>query len=183
VLVDFGYGIDRELFQPHPAIVIGEFQELLVVVPTNSDDGQSVHPDIRKALLKVPSDRSPTNTTPIFPKRTIINLHQVRHISKNRVTKDLYCNVRNYILPNVTIDSINQYLPHAILQDGDHLLRAIMVKLAHLYAPDMLFEIHHLHTQIGSLTSHVDALVVQIDALNIQIDALREAAVGDKTGE
>ncbi|MCP1186495.1 helix-turn-helix domain-containing protein [Paenibacillus sp. 1781tsa1] len=38
VLVDFGYGTDRELLQPHPAIVIGDFKELLVVVPTNSDD-------------------------------------------------------------------------------------------------------------------------------------------------
>lgn len=175
VLIDFGYGVDRELFQPHPAIVLGDFQELLVVAPTNSNDGAVFHGDIQKAIIRVPNDDTKVRGhRPIFPKDTIINLHQIRHVSKNRVQKDLYCNVNTYIFPNNSIDDLNRYFPYPILQHGDNLLRAIMMKLAHLYSPDSLHEIKRLQNQITLLTS-------QITFLTSQVESLKQAAASDNT--
>ncbi len=177
VFVDFGYGIDRELFQPHPAIVLGEFQELLVVAPTNTDDGAVFHGDIKKAMIRIPNDdyRLPGHRS-IFPKNTIINLHQIRHISKNRIQKDLYCNVKNYITPDNVIDELNSYFPYPILRHRDNLLRAIMMKLAHLYSPDSLYEIKRLQDHISSLTS-------QITSLSSQVETLKQvAASGNNNG-
>jgi hypothetical protein len=165
VLVDFGYGIDRELFQPHPAIVLGDFQELLVVAPTNSDDGAVFHVDIKKAIIRVPNDDTKVpGHRPIFPKDTIINLHQIRYVSKNRVHRDLYCNVNNYIVPSDVINELNRYLPYPVLQHGDHLLRAIEMKLTHLYAPDALHEIKRLNTQITAFNSQIAVLNAQMEA-------------------
>jgi hypothetical protein len=172
VLVDFGYGIDRELIQPHPAIVLGDFQEILVVVPTNTDDGTVFHGDVKKAIIRIPSDNTqPFGHQPIFPKNTIINLHQIRHISKNRIQKDLYCNVKDYIVPNNVIDELNRYLPYPALQYGDHLMQVIMVKLAHLYSPDLLHQIKRLSAQMKNLTS-------QLSILTAQLETFKQTAAG-----
>lgn len=53
VMINFGYGIDRELCQPHPAIVLADFQELMAVVPTTSDDGSVFHNEVKKAIIQV----------------------------------------------------------------------------------------------------------------------------------
>jgi hypothetical protein len=158
------YGIDRELFKPHPAIVLSDFQEILVVVPTNSDDGTVFHHDIEKAIIRIPSDSTlPFGSRPIFPKNTIINLHQIRHISKNRIRNDLYCNVKDYIVPQNVIKDLNKYLPYPALIDGDHLMQVIMVKLAHLYSPDLLHQMKRLSDQIKFLTSQLSVLTAQLE--------------------
>jgi mRNA-degrading endonuclease toxin of MazEF toxin-antitoxin module len=159
VLVDFGYGVDRELFQPHPAIVLADFQELITVVPTTSDDGSVFHEDVKKAIIKVPSDATGApGDRPIFPKDTIINLHQIKVVSKNRVQKDLRCNVNTYVVPNRVIDELNLHYPYPVLQHGDHLLRTIEMQLSHLYAPDTLHEVKRLHDQIVALTTQIESL-------------------------
>lgn len=165
VFVDYGYGVDRELFQPHPAIVLGDFNELLVVVPTNSDEGSKVSGTIEKALIRVPNDNKPTTKKPVFPKDTIINLHQVRHISKNRVVTDLRANVKSYEMPQHKIDQLNRYLPYPVLKPGDNLHKVIMVKLAHLYFPDILFENKRLQDQITELEANVKLLTSQLTAM------------------
>lgn len=171
VLVDFGYGIDRELFQPHPAIVIGDFKELLVVVPTNSDDGSSFPGDLEKALIRIPTDSHPSKKYPIFPKDTLINLHQIRHISKNRVKKDLRANVKLYNMPKSNITQLNGYLPYPVLNHGDSLHRAIMVQLAQIYSPDVLFEIKRLQ-------DHITTLEAQVEMLTSQLATMSQAAAG-----
>lgn len=165
VLIDFGYGLDRELFQPHPAIVLGDFGEILVVAPTESDDGRAALPDIEKALIRIPSDAAPGITRPIFPKNTIIKLHQIRHISKNRVKTDLGCSAKDYIVPANIINRLNAHLPYPALSHGNSLYQVIMVKLSHLYTPDSLFEIKRLNAEIDSLKGHVASLTNQIEIL------------------
>lgn len=172
VLVDFGYGIDRELFQPHPAIVLDDFGKLLVVVPTNTDDGNVYPSDVKKAIIRIPSDHGRlSGKHPIFPKDTIINLHQIRHVSKNRIQKDLHCNVKNYIVPNDVIDELNRYLPYPVLQYGDDLMQVLMVKLAHLYSPDLLYQIKRLTDQVNDLT-------FQLSLLTDQLESLKQIAAG-----
>ncbi|GGG16575.1 type II toxin-antitoxin system PemK/MazF family toxin [Paenibacillus aceti] len=172
VMINFGYGIDRELFQPHPAIVLKDFQELIVVVPTTSDDGSEFNDEVKKAIIQVPSDRGwfPSRP-PIFPRDTIINLHQVRVVSKNRVTSDLRCSVRDYVVPPQVIDKLNKYFPYPVLKHSDHLLRTIEMKLAHLHSPDSLYEIKRLQDEISRLNS-------QIADLNEEL-AYKQAAVGE----
>jgi len=179
VFVDFGYGVDRELFQPHPAIVLGDFNEMIVVVPTNSEEGDEVFSsEIKKAIVSVPSDATGVKGHfPIFPKDTLINLHQIRHVSKNRVQKDLKCNAKNYIVPNHVIDQINTHLPYPILQYGDHLYRVLMVKLAHIYSPDTLHVIKRLQSQIASLSAQVTTLSAKLEAF------INEAATAQENSD
>lgn len=171
VFVDFGYGLDRELFQPHPAIVLGDFGEILVVAPTESDDGRAVLPDIEKALIRIPSDAAPGVARPIFPRNTIIKLHQIRHISKNRVRTDLGCSAKDYIVPSAIINNLNSHLPYPALTHGNSLYQVIMVKLSHLYAPDSLFEIKRLNAELDNLRG-------QIASLTNQIEQLKQTAAG-----
>lgn len=174
VLVNFGYGIDRELFQPHPAVVLADHQELMAVVPTTSDDGSVFHEDVKRAIIQVPSDLGlASGAKPIFPKDTVINLHQIRVVSKSRVEKDLRCNVNAYVVPDQVIDELNKHFPYPILRYGDHLLRAIEMKLAHLHSPDALHEIKRLQDNIALLNSQLAVLQTEL--------AQHEAAAGAKS--
>ncbi len=168
VLIDFGYGIDRELFQPHPAIILADFEEMIAVVPTTSDDGSGFNEKVKKAIIQIPNDTPLDGKKPIFPKPTIINLHQIRVVSKNRVQINLNCNVQNYILPDSVINQLNRYLPYPVLQNGDHLLQAIEVKISHLYAPDTLYQIKNLHNDVKRLQADIKDLNNQITSLSDQ---------------
>ncbi|WP_270166713.1 hypothetical protein [Paenibacillus sp. SYP-B4298] len=173
VTIDFGYGIDRELFQPHPAIVLADYQELMAVVPTTSDDGSVFHDEVKKAIIRVPSDAVENSASyPIFPRNTVINLHQIRVVSKNRIISDLRCNVKDYRVPDHIIDELNEYFPFPVLKHKDHLLRAIEMKLAQLLSPDSLHEIKRLQNQVENLNYIIAKLTHELSR--------KEAATGNE---
>ncbi|MBL4952201.1 type II toxin-antitoxin system PemK/MazF family toxin [Neobacillus sp. YIM B02564] len=109
VFVDFGLNAGREASLPHPAIVIQNFKDLVLVAPTTSNDGGALDPSIEKVILSVPGDGV------IFPQDTLIELHQMRCVAKNRIINDLKVNVDQYIVPNRVVDTLNQQMKNAFL--------------------------------------------------------------------
>jgi hypothetical protein len=145
VFVDFGCSnIGKETSLPHPAFIIYNFAETAIVVPTTSDDGSTFTPEMESALIRCKGDKI------IFPNDTIINLHQIRVISKNRIIRDLNCDARSYILTNDAVDELNRRLPSSIIPHGIDLQKCIEFKLAHLYAPDIFFKFIGLKKELDS---------------------------------
>ncbi|MDR7315328.1 type II toxin-antitoxin system PemK/MazF family toxin [Brevibacillus nitrificans] len=156
VNVDFGYGMDKEMMTAHPAIVVYDLPYDVVVIPTTSDDGIPVSTEIKKSVIHCPSDKAG-----IFPKDTLLYLHQVRMVSKNRIIKNLGCNVKDYVVPQNIIDELNKYLPHPVIPQNADLLKCIEWKLAYLYAPESVHEVKRLNEQIKVMQEQLAMFEVQ----------------------
>jgi mRNA-degrading endonuclease toxin of MazEF toxin-antitoxin module len=132
VYADLGLNVGRESSFPHPCIVLYNFKDLLLVVPTTTDDGGAIEKNIEKVIITCPKDGT------IFLTDTIIELHQIRCIGKNRIIRDYGHNVSDYILPNDSIDKINKTIQVGEgIPYGTNLLKVIEAKLAYHYAPDI----------------------------------------------
>lgn len=129
VFVNFGMtNIQTELSYPHPAIVLYNFANTVIVVPTTSDDKiGAFSQDIEECIIKVKSDGK------IFPKDSVINVHQICAIHKERILSDLGCNVKNYIVDNSELIRLNQYERYLLFRSGMNLLECINLKLSSLF--------------------------------------------------
>lgn len=146
VFVDFGTGnIGKETSLPHPAFILYNFTETAIVVPTTSDDGSTFTPEMEKALIRCPKDGC------VFPEDTIINLHQIRAIGKNRIISDLNCSSKDYILPNCSIDNINKYLSIGSIPYGTDLKKCLELKFSELISPDVYFKMVKLEQRVKEL--------------------------------
>jgi len=163
VFVDLGYNVGDEGSLPHPAIVLRNFKDMMVVIPTTSNDNNKIlrmEPDIQKMNLVVPADGT------IFPNETILQLHQIRIISKNCIIKDLGCNIENYIPKNDWIDQVNAGLKCSeLIPYGINLLKVLEMKLCAHYAPDMFHQILKLKKQVQQLEEEKQTLVRQLEEL------------------
>jgi mRNA-degrading endonuclease toxin of MazEF toxin-antitoxin module len=163
VFVDLGYNIGQEGAMPHPCIVLYNFIDLLIVVPTTSNTGHKIsnmEPDIQKVNLVVPKDGI------IFPNETIIQLHQIRVVSKNRILKDLNCNVRDYIPMNEWIDQVNVGLKApGLIPYGTDLQKVLEMKVCFHYAPDVFHQMLRLRQQVETLEQEKRTLTHQLDEL------------------
>lgn len=152
VFVDFGVNVGKETSIPHPAIVVYNFAETMIVVPTTSDDGSTFTDEMEDALIRCPADGS------IFPNNTIINLHQIRCIAKNRIISDLGCNVDNYILPNTIIDELNKRIGFNYIPYHTNLKICIEMKIAQLYTPEIFHQNIKLKEELENLKATVEEL-------------------------
>jgi len=159
VFVDFGIGLDKETALPHPGIVLYDFPKNIIVAPTTSDDGNKLTGEILKGLIYCKGDGN------IFPHDTIINLHQIRVVSKNRIIRDLKADAGSFILDDAEIDRINNYLPAPILEYQTNLLHAIEIKIAHLLSPYTLFEMKALQDEVTDLLEENARLNDQLEAV------------------
>ena len=134
VFVNFGMtNIQTELSYPHPAILLYNFNNTAIVIPTTTDDKTtSFTSDIENAIIKVKSDHA------IFPNDSIINIHQVCSIHKERIISDLRCNVKSYVMHDTEIDRLNQLEKYKVFQYGSNLLDCIKLKLISLFSNDLL---------------------------------------------
>ncbi|WP_258751299.1 type II toxin-antitoxin system PemK/MazF family toxin [Cytobacillus firmus] len=144
VLIEYGVGFDRELAFPHPAIVLYNFETMLVVVPTTSDDGNVLGSDMTPAIIKCQGDGT------IFINDTLINLHHIRGVSKNRVRKFLNCNVKDYIVNPVEVRKVNQRFGFDFLSPtNSHLLDVIDAQLSLLVSPYVAKGIRNLRKELN----------------------------------
>lgn len=129
VFVDFGMtNIQTELSYPHPAILLYNFANTAIVIPITTDDKTTgFTPDIEECIIKVKSDNK------IFPHDSIINIHQMCSIHKERIIKDLGCNVKGFIIDKNEIKRLNSYEEYHIFTDGMNLLDCINVKLLSIF--------------------------------------------------
>jgi PemK-like, MazF-like toxin of type II toxin-antitoxin system len=176
IFVDFGYNAGKELSMPHPAIVLHNFSDFLVVIPTNKDDNPNLSKDIQKVVLQVPKDSN------IFPQDTMISLHQIRIVAKNRIIRDLGCNVQDYIIPNDTIDHINRgfNMSTPVLSYGTNLKQAIETKITYHYSPDVFHHMLRLETKNQVLELENETLKEEIKQMK---EAMSEVAAGNKQKE
>ncbi|MCQ6281075.1 type II toxin-antitoxin system PemK/MazF family toxin [Bacillus sp. EB600] len=156
VFVDFGLNAGRESSLPHPAIVIHNFKDLVLVAPTTSEDDGLLDKEIEKVIISVPKDGI------VFPQDTIIELHQMRCVSKNRIINDLNCNVDQYIVPNDTVDELNKKMKTTVIPYGANLKQVIEAKLCYHYAPDIFHQNIHLNTVIEQLQKENEKMKKQI---------------------
>lgn len=149
VFVDFGCAnIQTEISFPHPAIVLYNFSNTVIVVPTTSDDNPTFSNDIESVIIKVQKDGT------VFPKDTVINLHQIKAVHKERIISNLKCNVRNYMVDTTEIQRLNSIEPRPIFANGIDLLTCIRIKLAAMFA-----------------SQYVQALLTENEAANQKIQA------------
>lgn len=134
VFVDFGCSnIQTEISFPHPAIVLYNFANSVIVVPTTSDDSpNSFSSDIEEVIIKVQKDGN------IFPKDTVINLHQIKAVHKERIVSNLRCNVRNFTVDNVEIARQNAIHGQGAFISGMDLLACIRTKIAYIFAEQQI---------------------------------------------
>lgn len=137
VFVDFGMtNIQTELSYPHPAILLYNFANTAIVVPTTTDDkGTAFTSDIEECIIKVKSDNR------IFPNDSIINLHQICSVHKERIIKDLHVSVKNFQMDDVEIDRLNSYEEYYIFQKGIDLLECIRLKLMSMFSKEYICNI------------------------------------------
>lgn len=128
VFVDFGMtNVQTELSYPHPAIILYNLANTAIVVPTTTDDKNSAFSsDIEESIIKVKKDGI------IFPNDSIINLHQICSIHKERIISNLKCNVKNFILDTSEIDRLNAYEEYNVFSYGMNLLECIRLKFGML---------------------------------------------------
>lgn len=165
IFVNFGMtNIQTELSYPHPAIVLYNFANTAIVVPTTSDDKSDPFPqDIDECIIKVKKDGQ------IFPNDTIINLHQICSIHKERIISDLKCNVKNYIVDKDEIQRLNQYESFRLFYSNMNLLDCIRVKLMSIFYSDfvnniLLEEAYNINDIIG-LKRNINELKEENDKL------------------
>lgn len=170
VFVDFGMtNIQTELSYPHPAILLYNFNNTAIVIPTTTDDKTtSFTSDIEKAIIKVKSDG--TN----FPNDSIINVHQICSIHKERIISDLRCNIKSYFMPDAEIDRLNLIEQYRLFQYGSNLLECIKLKLFSLFGSDILCsffenEAYNINTMLD-LEKRVKSLEEENNNLRKSID-------------
>ncbi len=134
VFVDFGMtNIQTELSYPHPAILLYNFNNTAIVIPTTTDDKTTAFTnDIENAIIKVKSDGIN------FPNDSIINIHQICSIHKERIISDLHCNVKSYIVQDSEIDRLNLQEKYRVFQYNSNLLECIKLKLFSLFNKELL---------------------------------------------
>jgi flagellar biosynthesis regulator FlbT len=165
VFVDFGMtNIQTELSYPHPAIILYNLANTVIVTPTTSDDKVvDFTDDINQCIIKVKKDGN------IFPNDTIINLHQITAVHKERIKKSLNCNVKNYILDDDEIDRLNNYEKFHYFEYGINLLECIKTKLNLLFnqsLPDTFLEEYaYLYNEKVKLSNECEELKIKINEL------------------
>lgn len=174
VFVDFGCGnIQTELSFPHPAIVLYNFANSVIVAPTTSDDGPvSFSTDIEEAIIKVRKDGV------IFPKDTIINLHQLKAVHKERIISNLRCNVKSYAVDPAEIARQNAIHGVDTFINGMDLLDCIRTKMTYLFAaPQMQAKNAELANQrqtIETLQAELADAEERIKALELQLESISD---------
>jgi len=163
VFVDLGYNIGDEGSLPHPAIVLRNFKDMMVVVPTTSNENNKIlrlEPDIQEMNLVVPADGA------IFPNETILQLHQIRIISKNRIIRDLGCNIKDYVPKADWIDQVNAGLKcPGLIPYGTNLLKVLEMKICAHYAPDVFHQILKLKKRVQELEEKNRTFARQLEEL------------------
>lgn len=134
VFIDFGMtNIQTELSYPHPAILLYNFANTVIVAPTTTDDKRTGFTnDIEECIIKVKNDNI------IFPHDSIINIHQICAVHKERIISDLHCNVKNFILDNTEIERLNSFEEYAFFKNGMNLLDCIRLKLSLIFNRDYM---------------------------------------------
>jgi len=170
IFVDFGMtNIQTELSYPHPAILLYNFNNTAIVVPTTTDDKATAFTDdIEKAVIKAKADGI------VFPNDSIINIHQICSIHKERIISDLRCNVKSYMMPIQEIDRLNHYEKYRIFQYGSDLLTCIKLKLFSLFDSEFLSSIfeneaYNINTKIN-LEKRIKDLEYENNKLKESID-------------
>jgi len=170
VFVDFGAtNIQTELSFPHPAIVLFNFANTVIIVPTTTDDKTSdFSEDIEESIIKVKSDNA------IFPKNSVINIHQIMSIHKERIINDLGVNVKNYIMDKVEIDRLNENNRFKFFHYDSNLLDCIRLKinlqLNKDYFEDFYLESAYTDNEIYKLNDEIKNLKEINKKLELCID-------------
>ena len=130
IFVDFGCSnIQTELSYPHPAVVLYNFANTVIVAPTTSNDSTTgFSKDVENIIIKVKCDGA------IFPKDTIINLHQIKSIHKDRILKNLKQNISQYVVDDAEIHRLNSAYSSPVFIKGMDLLTCIRIRLIMMFA-------------------------------------------------
>ena len=174
VFVDFGCAnIQTEISFPHPAIVLYNFSNTVIVAPTTSDDNPTFSSDIENVIIKAQRDGK------VFPKDTVINLHQVKAVHKERIISNLKCNVRDYTVDTAEIQRLNSIEAAPIFADGIDLLTCIRIKLAVMFAPqyiqDFPAQAEAAELKIAEQTKLLVEKVAEIARLQAELDNFSKA--------
>lgn len=183
VFVDFGCGnIQTELSFPHPAIVLYNFRNSVLVVPTTSDDGPvNLAKDIERVVIKAKQDGA------IFPKDTIININQIRIIHKYRIIKNLRCNVKSYIVDAAEVARQNAIHGKDTFTIGMDLATCIQRKIAYIYAESQMQmkdqQIFQQHQQIKQLQTDLKTAQAELETARQKLLELTTPNISGKEPE
>lgn len=86
LLIDFGeHNIGLEFSYKHIGVVLKDFGGLVMVAPVTTDRGQSYPSNVQNAVVRVKSEEYNQ-----FDHDSVVLLHQISSVAKNRVIKDLF---------------------------------------------------------------------------------------------
>lgn len=173
LFVNFGMtNIQTELSYPHPAILLYNLANTAIVVPTTTDDkSEAFTDDIEESIIKVKKDGA------IFPNDSIINIHQICAIHKERIIRDLHCNVKNFILDTSEIDRLNSYEEYKIFSYGMNLLDCIRLKVGTLlnsaWINNILFDNAYIDNEMFDLKRKITKLEKEKSELEEKYEKLQ----------
>ncbi|OEF98949.1 hypothetical protein BHF71_10585 [Vulcanibacillus modesticaldus] len=109
LLIDYGHhNIGLEFSYEHIGVVLKDFGNLILVLPVTSDRGKRYPSKIENTIIRVKSEEYNQ-----FDNDSILLLHQITSIGKNRIIKDLFQNIsRTELFKKVEEKLIQIYSPY-----------------------------------------------------------------------
>jgi len=152
VHVDFGCGnIKTELSFPHPAIILYNFAQTAIVIPITTDDKKTAFDDeIENVIIKVKSKENS------IPNDSIINIHQLKAIHKERIINKLKYNVKKYIVDDQEIKRLNSRIDIESFKTNMSLWECIQLKYALMFNRTLYDEKIKLFKEHSHLIQHIN---------------------------
>lgn len=175
LFVNFGMtNIQTELSYPHPAILLYNLANTVIVVPTTTDDKSGAFTDdIEESIIKVKKDGV------IFPNDSIINIHQICAVHKERIINNLQCNVKNFTLDTSEVDRLNMYEKYKIFSYGMNLLEVIRLKVGTLLNRDginnLLLNSAYIDNEVFNMKREISKLEAENNELKEKCEKLQES--------
>lgn len=147
IFIDYGqHNIGREFSYEHIGVVLQDFGNLITVLPVTSDRGQTFDSRIEKSIIRVKSKDYNQ-----FDNDSILLLHQIRSIDKNRIVKDLFKAIaRTPLMEKIEENLVLTYSPYLNKKSED--------------------TITALNTQIGEQNLRIDELEKILEANGITVN-------------
>lgn len=118
--INYGhYKIGAEFAYDHIGIVLKDYGKVIKVLPVTTDRGKTFSKDIEEAIVRVKSSDYPQ-----FKNDSILLVHQITTVSKNRIKSDLFNSIsKSTLAQQVEANLYKLYSPYLKRLNDDEVVR------------------------------------------------------------
>lgn len=161
LFIDYGHhNVGLEFSLSHIGIVLKDFGDLLEVLPVTSDKNQTYSRDIENTIIRV--KKAQYNQ---FDDNSILLIHQIQSISKNRIIKDLFKSIKHTPLMEEIEEKIystyTPYLKSKMTNEFNRLNQIILAKEE---------EIQNKEKELEDKIKEIETLKQQLSEVYLKFD-------------